>query len=150
MAGQIAPTDIELTMNPAHGRCLCGDIEFSAQLPSKWVAHCHCTMCQRSGGSAFVTWVGLDEDRCEIDDPHSQLTWYLSSDLGQRGFCSHCGSTLFFRSQRWAGELHVTLANFTGPVDRAPQAHVFWDTHVDWVKLDENDGLPRKTEQEVS
>ena len=136
-------------MNPANGRCLCGDVEFTAQLPSKWVAHCHCTMCQRSGGSAFVTWVGLDEEKCRILDPQSRLRWYQSSDLGERGFCSRCGSTLFFRSARWAGELHVTLANFLGPVDRAPQAHVFWDTRVDWVQLDEHDGLPRKPAQEV-
>ena len=133
-------------MNPANGRCLCGDIQFSAQLPSKWVAHCHCTMCQRGSGSAFVTWVGLDADQCRIEDPRGHLAWYRSSDQGERGFCSRCGSTLFFRSERWAGELHVTLANFAGPVDRLPQAHVFWDSHVDWVKLDDEDGLPRKVE----
>jgi hypothetical protein len=136
-------------MNPATGRCLCGDVEFSAPLPSKWVAHCHCTMCQRSGGSAFVTWVGLDERTCRVSDPHGWLRWYKSSDQGERGFCGQCGSTLFFRSARWPGELHVTLANFAGPVDRAPQAHVFWDTHVDWVKLDEGDGLPHKPAQDV-
>lgn len=136
-------------MNPAFGRCLCGDIRFTAQLPSKWVAHCHCTMCQRGSGAAFVTWVGLDDEHCRIDDPDRRLHWYRSSDLGERGFCLRCGSTLFFRSPRWSGELHVTLANFLGPVDRAPQAHVFWDTHVDWLKLDDNDGLPRKVEQDV-
>ena len=135
-------------MNPATGRCLCGDVSFSAELPSKWVAHCHCTMCQRSGGSAFVTWVGLDAERCRIVDPLERLAWYQSSDAGERGFCARCGSTLFFRSQRWAGELHVTLANFTGPVDRAPQAHVFWDTRVPWVHLGD-DGLPRKDAPEV-
>ena len=106
-------------------------------------------MCQRNGGSAFITWVGLDEKSCKIDAPRQQLRWYQSSDAGGRGFCSRCGSTLFFRSSRWPGELHVTLANFTGPVDRAPQAHVFWDTHVDWVKLDDNDGLKRKNASEV-
>lgn len=136
-------------MNPATGRCLCGDVRFSAELPSKWVAHCHCTMCQRSGGSAFVTWVGLDAARCRIDDPQGRLAWYRSSDAGERGFCARCGSTLFFRSQRWAGELHVTLANFTGPVDRAPQAHVFWDTRVPWVHLSDADGLPRKDAPDV-
>ncbi len=136
-------------MNPASGRCLCGEVQFTAMLPSKWVAHCHCTMCQRSSGSAFVTWVGLDADQCRIEDPRGHLTWYRSSDQGERGFCSCCGSTLFFRSERWAGELHVTLANFVGPVDQPPQAHVFWDTHVAWVKLDEKDGLPRKVEQDI-
>lgn len=137
-------------MNPVHARCLCGDLQLTAQLPSKWVAHCHCTMCRRGAGAAFVTWVGLDESRCRIDDPQGRLRWYHSSEQGERGFCSRCGSTLFFRSARWAGELHVTLANFTDPVDRAPQAHVFWDTHVDWVRLDDNDGLPRKVEQQVT
>jgi hypothetical protein len=136
-------------MNPAHGRCLCGDIRFTAHLPSLWVAHCHCSMCQRSGGSAFITWVGLDEKACDIDDPHGRLHWYHSSERGSRGFCLRCGSTLFFRSSRWAGELHVTLANFDTPVDRAPQAHAFWDSHVDWVALDPNDGLPRKTAAEI-
>jgi len=136
-------------MNPVHGRCLCGDITFTAQLPSLWVAHCHCTMCQRGAGSAFVTWVGFEQTRCEVADPLDRLRWFQSSTQGERGFCSHCGSPLFFRSTRWPGELHLTLATLTEPVDREPQAHVFWDTHVDWVQLDDNDGLPRKTEQEV-
>jgi len=26
---------------------------------------------------------------------------------------------------------------------------VFWDAHVAWVKLDDRDGLPRKSEPEV-
>jgi hypothetical protein len=136
-------------MTTASGRCLCGDVRFDATLPSRWVAHCHCTMCQRSGGSAFMTWVGLDESQCRIDDPRGQLRWFQSSDLAARGFCGRCGSSLFFRSGRWPGEMHVTLANVSGPIDRPPQAHVFWDTHVDWVRLDGSDGLPRKDAVEV-
>lgn len=134
-------------MSPAHGRCLCGDIRFTVDLPSLWVAHCHCTMCRRQSGAAFVTWVGMDENRSRIDDPRQQLRWYTSSPGAERGFCQRCGSSLLFRSSRWPGELHITLANFDAPVDRAPQAHVFWDTHVDWVQL--GDGLPRKLAAEV-
>ena len=134
-------------MTPAYGNCLCGAIEFTAELPSKWVAHCHCTMCQKNGGSAFITWVGLEEHRCKIRDPQNQLHWYQSSDEAQRGFCKTCGSSLFFKSNRWSNEIHVTLSNFQTPVDKAPQVHAFWDTHVDWVHLD--DELPRKTAQEI-
>ena len=137
-------------MSLASGRCLCGDIAFHVELPSKWVAHCHCTMCRRGNAAAFVTWVGMEESKCRIDDPQSRLHWYQSSEQGERGFCARCGSSLFFRSSRWPGELHLTLANFFDPVDRAPQAHVFWDTHVDWVRLDADDGLPRKTAQQVT
>ena len=134
-------------MTPAQGRCLCGAIGFTAKLPSLWVAHCHCTMCQRSGGSAFITWVGLEEAACQFDDPHHLLQWYESSAGAERGFCSRCGSTLFFRSRRWPGEIHVTLANIDTAIDRVPQVHAFWDTHVDWVVL--GDDLPHKTAIEI-
>lgn len=128
----------------ASGSCQCGALRFSVELPSKWVAHCHCSMCRRAHGAAFVTWVGIDETRARIEDSRHTLRWYASSPGAERGFCSRCGSMLFFRSRRWAGELHLVLANFDEPVDRAPQAHVFYASHVDWVALDPADGLPRK------
>jgi hypothetical protein len=87
----------------------------------------------------------MERSRVSIDDPEGLLTWHASSDHGERGFCSRCGSTVFFRGSRWPGELHVTLANLHDGADRAPQVHAYWETHVDWVALDEADGLPRKT-----
>lgn len=136
-------------MTTVRARCLCGDLQLEAELPSKWVAHCHCSMCRRGSGAAFVTWVGLEAARSRILDPQQRLRWYQSSPPAERGFCSRCGTPMLFRSTRWPGELHVTLANLIDPVDRAPQAHVFWDTHVDWVRLDPADGLPRKPEKKV-
>ena len=137
-------------MTTAHGRCLCGDIQFTATLPSKWVAHCHCTMCQRAHGAAFVTWVGLEAASCRLDDPEQRLRWYPSSPGAERGLCGRCGSTLFFRAERWPGELHVARANFDTAIDREPQAHVFWDTHVDWLASGADDGLPRLGAAEVT
>lgn len=128
----------------AGGSCFCGAVRFDVRLPSKWVAHCHCSMCRRAHGAAFVTWVGSEAAGATIDDPQSQLRWYASSPGAERGFCACCGSSLFFRSARWPGELHIVLANFSEPVDRAPQAHVFWSAHVDWSATDPNDALPRK------
>ena len=99
-------------------------------------------MCRRAHGAAFVTWVGLDEGRCRVEDSEGLVRWYASSPGAERAFCSRCGSSMFFRSKRWPGELHVVLANFTDPVDRAPQAHVFYDTHVGWLSI--ADDLPKK------
>lgn len=135
-------------MSTSHGRCLCGAIEFTAHARSRWMAHCHCSLCRRQSGAAFVTWTGFDETACAIADPAGALRWYESTPGAQRGFCTHCGSALFFRSRRWPGELHVTVASLDTPLDRTPQAHVFWDTHVDWVAFGD-DGLPRKTATEI-
>lgn len=126
------------------GGCFCGEVRFAATLPSRWVAHCHCTMCQRAHGAPVVTWVGLNADRARIDDPHGRLRWFDSTPgFAQRGFCDRCGTTLFFRSSRWPGELHVVRTAFDGPVDREPQVHVNWDTHVPWLAYGD-DGLPHK------
>lgn len=133
-------------MSLSSGACQCGLVRFSVTLPSKWVAHCHCRMCQRAHGAAFVTWLGVDSEAARIDDPQAALRWYPSSPGAERGFCSRCGSPLFFRSARWPGELHVARAQLEGEIDRPPQAHVFWDSHVDWALPDPGDGLPRKPE----
>lgn len=120
------------------------DVRFRLEFPSEWVAHCHCSLCRRAHGSAFVTWVGMEAARCAIDDPQARLRWYASTPGAGRGFCARCGSALFFRSEHWPGELHVALANLQDPADRTPQAHAYWDAHVAWVALDPHDGLPRK------
>jgi hypothetical protein len=124
------------------GRCLCGAVSFRAALPSRWVAHCHCTRCQRAHGAGFVTWVGLDADRATIDDPQHALRWHTYETGAERAFCTHCGSPMFFRSSQWPGELHAARALFTEPVDRGPQMHAYFDTHVDWIAL--GDALPRR------
>jgi hypothetical protein len=124
--------------NHANGSCLCGAIEFQAGLPSKWCAHCHCSMCRKAHGTGYVTWVGFETDQVSFVQGENELKWYESSPGAQRGFCPHCGSTLFFCSERWAGELHITLGNINDPIDRQPQANVFFDKHVNWVAVDKS------------
>ncbi len=127
---------------PIDGGCLCGAVRFAIGAASKWSAHCHCSLCRRAHGAAFVTWLGCNEDSVAIDNGDDMLRWFESSPGAERGFCARCGSTIFFRSQRWPGELHITVANLDGDADRAPQAHVFWDSHVDWIDLEAD--LPRR------
>lgn len=119
------------------GGCLCGSVKFSAKLPSKWCAHCHCSMCRVAHGAGYVTWVGFEQHQVSFAKGESHLRWHESSPGAQRGFCKECGSSMFFRSERWAGELHIALACIDGDIDRQPQANVFFDNHVDWMPIDE-------------
>jgi len=120
-------------MTFAKGQCFCGAVQFEVELPVKWVAHCHCSMCRRYHGAAFVTWFGVDADHYQLND--EQVVWYCSSAQAQRGRCRQCGSPLFFRSQRWPGELHIVLAAMREPIDQEPQLHVYYADRVDWVHL---------------
>ncbi len=116
---------------PAGGHCLCGEVTFSINTEHLWCAHCHCTMCQQAHGAAFVTWTGYPDDAITLND--NKLVWYQSSKEGQRGFCSQCGTTLFFRSVNWPGELHIATSLIRG-VNLQPQGHAFYDTHVSWIE----------------
>lgn len=119
------------------GSCLCGDVRFRARLPSNWCAHCHCSMCRKAHGAGYVTWVGFPAEGFEVTQGLNQLRWYPSSRQAERGFCDRCGSSLLFRSERWPGEMHVALGVMDDAIDRAPEAHVYHDAHVDWVAIDE-------------
>lgn len=125
----------------AIGACLCGATRFAFDLPSLWVAHCHCSMCRRAHGAAFVTWVGVKASQCRWLAA-DELRWHASSPEAERGFCSRCGSPIAFRSSRWPGEIHLARALIEGELDRDPQVHVFVDTQVPWIAL--GDHLPRK------
>jgi hypothetical protein len=118
------------------GSCLCGMVRFEVRLPSKWCAHCHCRMCRKAHGAGYVTWAGFEEVRFSLHDETGALRWYESSPGARRGFCGTCGSTLFFASERWPGEIHVAVGSLDEPLDRTPQANVFFETHVDWMPVD--------------
>jgi len=94
-------------------------------------------MCRKTHGAGYVTWVGFESGQFQLDEGEEWLTWFESSKGASRGFCSRCGSSMFFKAERWAGELHVALGCLDGPVDRKPQAHAFHDSHIDWVPLDD-------------
>lgn len=126
---------------PIRGGCLCGAVRFRIDPPTKWCAHCHCSMCRRAHGAAFVTFCGVAADRFTIEQGAEDLVRYDSSPTAWRRFCRRCGSTLTFEGARWKDEVHVVAANIEGPLDRAPQAHCYFDHAVDWVQL--ADALPR-------
>jgi hypothetical protein len=94
-------------------------------------------MCRKVHGAGYVTWVGFESPQYKLDEGEEWLTWFDSSTGASRGFCNRCGSSMFFKSERWAGELHVALGCLDDPIDRKPQAHAFHDSHVDWMPLDD-------------
>ena len=76
-----------------------------------------------------------------IESGLDRLIVSKSSEHGTRSFCGGCGSSLFCDSSRHPGSTDVVLAAMKGPIDRPPQAHVYYDSHVDWASVD--DDLPR-------
>jgi hypothetical protein len=85
------------------GHCLCGAVKFTAKLASHDVAVCHCGMCRRWTGGPLMY---VDVAGAPVFEGAEAITVYRSSDTGERGFCSRCGSILFWKV---AGEDRYTF-----------------------------------------
>ena len=120
------PTDV------MHGACLCGAIRFEIVPPTRFCAHCHCSMCRRAHMAPLVTWSGVPDGHLQITAGEALLTRYPSSPEATRSFCSVCGSQLFFSSTRWPGEIHVATASLLEDPDKLPTAHVFYSDRAAW------------------
>jgi hypothetical protein len=115
------------------GGCLCGTVRYRVALPALWVAHCHCSMCRRAQGAAFVTWAGFADAGVTVVRGAEQLEHYRSSETASRSFCRRCGTQLMFRSSRWPGETHVTLATLDDATGLEPRAHAYRRDRVAWI-----------------
>jgi hypothetical protein len=123
------------------GGCLCGAIRFTVTTPTVFCGHCHCSMCRRNHGAAYVTWFAVARSQVSIDCGSDLLTRYESSEHGSRSFCSRCGSSLFCVSNRHPEIIDIPLANMDSPIDRLPESHLYFDDRAAWTIV--ADDLPR-------
>ena len=78
-------------MTERSGKCLCGAVTVRAT-PEPHVSACHCTMCRRWGGSAYM----VVDCGTEVAFEGGPITRFRSSDWAERGFCATCGTHLFY------------------------------------------------------
>ena len=151
----------------ASGSCFCGAVRYTFALPSLFAGHCHCSMCRRIHGAAYVTWVGVSTESLAISvrtpahaaPPHCQqgqrqavtdpralppqgeenLTTMASSEHGNRRFCKLCSSSLFCDATTHLTLTDVTFASLHGQIDREPSAHWYSSDRAGWASVGDDD-----------
>ena len=92
----------------AKGKCLCGEVEIDALSMSPDVGACHCSMCRKWTGGPFLS---VDcNTRVKISG-EKYVSTYVSSEWAERGFCSKCGTHLFYRL-RQSGQYFIPVGLF--------------------------------------
>lgn len=77
--------------------CLCGQTKFEAELKNHHVHACHCSMCRQQSSGVLMS-VDIEPSSLKfVEQEH--LSVFQSSEWGERGFCNHCGTSLFWRTQ---------------------------------------------------
>jgi hypothetical protein len=115
------------------GGCLCGAVRYLAGADPIRVVSCHCGVCRRVSGAAFMTFVHF---------PAGAFAWagrapqrYRSSAAAERGFCPVCGSTLSMHEAVLADRVQVSLGSLDRPDLVRPDDHVWTSSQLPWLEL---------------
>jgi len=125
-------------MSSLRGSCQCGGVRFTlAQAPTDATA-CHCAQCRKQSGHYFAS-ANVPKSAVQLEGAEN-VTWYQSSEKVRRGFCSRCGSWLFWEPTRrdWTS---VALGSIDGPTGVRLERHIFVAEKGDYYAI--ADGLPQ-------
>lgn len=123
------------------GSCLCGKVRLEIAGPfERSPEACHCTQCRKQSGHVLAA---VNVRRNALTIHGSELVkWYRSSEKVQRGFCSNCGSTLFWspaiEGYEW---IAVAMGTLDEPSGLRLVKHTFVKDKGDYYDI--TDGLPQ-------
>ena len=120
------------------GFCLCGAVRFEVEGTLPPPDACHCSQCRKQSGHYFVS-TDVPGSAVTIHGAEN-VTWYRSSEKVRRGFCSTCGSSLFFDPihRDWIG---IAMGAFEKPTGTKMHIHIHVADKGDYYDI--TDGLPQ-------
>lgn len=121
------------------GHCLCGQVQFEIEGELRGVVNCHCTKCRKFHGN-FGAYTSIKFENLTITAQKS-LKWYYSptdeTPNVHRGFCSECGSSLF-----WHPKDLATIAIAAGALEEPTRlktiGHVWCSQLPDYYQIEDD------------
>ena len=118
---------------PITGSCLCGAVRFEAAVPPRRVTHCHCRMCRQASGAAVATFATFESSKVEWQEAPAR---YESSELGWRGFCATCGSSVCFGFKPRPERIYIAIGIFDEPDAFPCGFHDHREAQIAWLHVD--------------
>ena len=117
----------------------CGAVRFEARGDLRSVIYCHCEQCRRQSGH-FIAATAVADERLKVMGAQN-VTWYRSSSAARRGFCSICGSGLFWKDDA-LDRTSILAGSLDLPSGLTASHHIFVARKGDYYAI--NDGLPQQ------
>jgi len=127
------------------GKCLCGNITFSADTDIKMMANCHCSDCRAATGAAYGTLLFIDEDALKIDGTPKAFKHRADSGSDmEKLFCPHCGSQMFGRNSKRPNTISIRAGVLDQKELVKPAVNVYLDSRIPSTPIDpELKGFPK-------
>ena len=126
---------------PKSGACLCGCVTFVFSGDLHPPDACHCVQCRKQSGHYFAS-TNVPRALLVITGEEN-LSWYKSSTKVRRGFCSTCGSFLFWDPIE-LDYIAVAMGAFDTPTSTHLAKHIFVAEKGDYYQI--SDDLPQSTD----
>ena len=126
------------------GGCLCNGVRYEYQGEIQEISMCHCSMCRKAQGSAFVAICPIDSARFTITKGQELLKEYRAVPHKARVFCSHCGSPLYSARDDLPGIKRLRLGTVETAFDCSNAYHIHVASKATWEVI--ADGLPQYPE----
>ncbi len=120
------------------GSCLCGNIQFELVPPIRNVVSCYCSECRKSSGN-YVSATRVKDSQLELKKSEG-LSWY-KNQLAAHGFCSNCGSNLFWKKEPANDYVSVMAGSLQSDNGLKVESHLFVADKSDFHQI--NDSLPQ-------
>lgn len=122
------------------GSCSCKAVRYRLLAPPMFVHCCHCTLCQRQTGSAFVINALIETDRIELLSGAPQpISMPTESGRPHDIYrCPTCQIAVWSDYGRRPALRFVRAATLDEPHAIKPDVHIFVRSKVPWVRLPED------------
>ena len=127
------------------GGCLCGGIRYQYDGDIEEISLCHCSMCRKAQGSAYVAASPIAADRFRITQGQDLLKAYRAIPEKARMFCGRCGSPIYSANDKLPALIRLRLGTVDTPFVCRDVYHAFVDSKADWDII--ADGLPQYAER---
>ena len=114
------------------GGCFCGSVRYSFEPDDYLSSNCHCSMCRRTSGAPFVSWMAIPLPRFEYTNGEPKRL--NSSSHGARYFCPECGTQLVCTLEEYPEYTYITICSLDEPQDFEPKTEIYTDDRLSWVK----------------
>jgi hypothetical protein len=112
------------------GGCQCGAVRYAWLEPPRYASVCHCRMCQKASGQPFMAFTGGQLE--SLQWTRGEPAIFRSSEHGERGFCSACGTPLTYRLTS-TGRISVTMASLDNPEAMRPTKAYGVEGKLSWT-----------------
>ena len=120
------------------GSCECQGVVFELIGELRDVVFCHCSQCRKTSGHY---WAATQVSKGNLNlIKATSLSWYDSSDKARRGFCSVCGSSMFFE-RKGIDKISVSAGSLDIPTSLDRMRHIYVASKGDYYDI--SDDLPQ-------